>query len=52
MEVGHSGQNVALQAVSMGLGTVMIGAFQDDSVKTLLRLSADEIPLYLIPVGR
>lgn len=52
MEVGHAGQNVALQAVSLGLGTVMIGAFQDDSVKSLLRLSADEIPLYLIPVGR
>ncbi len=52
MEAGHSAQNIALQAVSISLGTVMIGAFQDDSVKNLLHLSPGEIPLYLIPVGR
>ncbi len=52
MEAGHAAQNVALQAVSLGLGSVMIGAFQDDAVKKLMRLPEAETPLYLIPVGR
>ncbi len=50
MEAGHAGQNIALMAVSMGLGTVMIGAFSDNMVKAILEIQED--PLYLIPVGR
>ena len=30
MEVGHAAQNIYLQAVALGLGTVVIGAFHDD----------------------
>jgi SagB-type dehydrogenase family enzyme len=52
MEVGHAGQNVSLQAISLGLGTVMVGAFDDQKVKRLLQMPDDEQPLYLIPVGR
>ncbi len=51
MEAGHAAQNVYLQAVSLGLGTVVIGAFQDDRVKKVLGLSAHEEPLYLMPIG-
>lgn len=51
MEAGHIGQNVSLQAVSLGLGTVMVGAFDDSGVKGALGLPDGEIPLYLIPVG-
>ncbi len=51
IEVGHAAQNVLLQAVSLGLGAVPIGAFQDDRVQKALRLPADHVPLYLIPVG-
>jgi SagB-type dehydrogenase family enzyme len=52
MEVGHLGQNVHLQAVALGLGTVVIGAFRDDQVKEILNLPKDEQPLYIMPVGR
>jgi len=50
MEAGHIGQNVALQAVARGLGTVMIGAFNDSGVQRLLGTVYS--PLYIIPVGR
>jgi len=49
MEAGHAGQNIALKAVEMGLGTVMIGAFKDSRVKEVLGIAED--PLYVILVG-
>jgi len=52
MEVGHSAQNICLQAVSLGLGTVPIGAFHGDKVKKILNCEADEEPLYILPVGK
>ena len=52
MEIGHAAQNVCLQAVAMGMGTVVIGAFRDDEVKLIADLAADEEPTYFIPVGR
>ena len=51
IEVGHAGQNLLLQAVSLGLGGVPMGAFQDAEVKKLLHLPEGEHPLYIIPVG-
>uniref|UniRef100_A0A7C6A9Z0 SagB/ThcOx family dehydrogenase n=1 Tax=candidate division WOR-3 bacterium TaxID=2052148 RepID=A0A7C6A9Z0_UNCW3 len=50
MEVGHVGQNIHLQCETMGLGTVMVGAFSDERVKEILGVKAE--PLYIIPVGR
>ena len=52
MEVGAAAQNVALQAVPLGLGAVYIGAFGDDRISEVLRLRSDEKPLTLLPVGR
>jgi SagB-type dehydrogenase family enzyme len=52
MEAGHAAQNVLLEAVSLGLGAVPVGAFGDDDVAELLGLPADHEPLYLIAVGR
>jgi SagB-type dehydrogenase family enzyme len=52
MEAGHAAQNVYLQTVSLGLGTVVIGAFQDEEVKRLLKMGDRESPLYIMPVGK
>jgi len=51
MEIGHSAQNVYLQAEALGLGTCAIGAFADDRVRQILGLPDDEEPLYLMPIG-
>ena len=52
MEVGHAAQNVCLVAESLGIGTVVIGAFDDEYVKRVLRMGEDESPLALLPLGR
>ena len=52
MEAGHAAQNIYLQAFSLELGTVTIGAFDDDGVKRVLRLPDNEEPLYIMPVGK
>lgn len=51
LEAGHAAQNVLLQAVTLGLGAVPVGAFTDREVSALLRLPDGEEPLYLIAVG-
>jgi nitroreductase len=44
------GQNLYLQAEALGLGTVAVGAFEDDDVRRILGIREDV--LYLFPVGR
>lgn len=51
MDIGHSGQNVYLQVEALGLGTCAIGAFDDERVRSVLELPAEEHPLYMMPVG-
>lgn len=52
MEAGHSGQNALLQAVALGLAAAPVGALEDEAVRAVVGLPADEQPLYLIAVGR
>ncbi|MEP0766405.1 MAG: SagB/ThcOx family dehydrogenase [Fimbriimonadia bacterium] len=52
MEAGHVGQNLALQAVALGLGSVCIGGYDDSEVRRALMLPDEEVPLYIIPIGR
>jgi len=52
MEAGHAAQNLCLQATSMGLATVVVGAFLDERVAEILDLPRNEQPLYIVPVGR
>lgn len=49
MESGGAAQHISLQAASLGLGSVIIGAFEDEKVSLLLEIP--EAPLLLIPVG-
>jgi SagB-type dehydrogenase family enzyme len=51
IEAGHIAQNIHLQAVALGLGSVPIGAFSDEQIKNALSLPADNEPLYIIAVG-
>lgn len=51
MEVGHAAQNLLLEAVSLGLAGVPVGAFSDDEVAGILELPGTERVVYLIPVG-
>ena len=52
LEAGCAAQNAALQAVALGLGTCVIGAFAEDTVAELLRLRPGERPLALMSFGR
>jgi len=52
MEAGHVAQNIQLQAVALGLGSVVVGAFDDGRVKTLINLAESDQPLSIVPVGR
>lgn len=51
LEAGHTAENIELQAVALGLGSVSVGAFKEKEVKKLLKLPENEIPIYIISVG-
>lgn len=52
MEVGLAGQNIHLQAETLALGAVMVGAFYEEKVGKLLEVPSAEVVLALMPVGR
>ena len=51
MDLGHSAQNIYLQAEALNLGTCAVGAFIDEKVAEVLQLQEEEKPLYIMPVG-
>ena len=51
LEAGHAAQNVYLLGVELGIGTCAVGAFDDEEVKKVLKLPANEEPLYILPLG-
>ena len=52
IEVGHVGQNISLQSVSLGIGTVVVGAFVAKDLQKALNLPENEIPFVIMPLGR
>lgn len=51
MEAGHAAQNIHLQAESLGLGSVAVGAFDDASVSSVLSLPANLESVYMVTIG-
>jgi len=51
MEAGHIAQNIQLQAVSLGLGSVTVGGFNTKEVRNVCKLTRTLEPLYIICVG-
>lgn len=53
MEAGHISQNIYLQSISLGLGSVSVGAFLDEKVNQLIGVDGHtEGAIYLHAVGR
>ena len=51
MEAGAVSQNIHLEAVEKELGTVIIGAFDDEKIQSLFNI--DELkPLCIMPIGK
>ena len=51
LEAGHVAQNLLLEAVPLGLAGVPVGSFDDRSVAQAVGLPAEEVPVYLVPIG-
>ncbi len=52
IEAGHAAQNVFLEATALGLGTVTVGAFEDEQVKRVGALPEHHDPIYMMAAGR
>jgi SagB-type dehydrogenase family enzyme len=50
IEVGHAAQNLCLQAQSLGVGVVPIGAFLDEDVRRFI--GEDGEPFYILSAGK
>jgi SagB-type dehydrogenase family enzyme len=50
-ESGHAGENAFLQAVALGIGAVVMGAFGEGAVRKVIGVGPDEKPLCVLPIG-
>ena len=52
LDAGHIAENLALAAVSLGLGACQIGALFDDEINTILGVDGqEETAIYMSVVG-
>ena len=52
MDLGHSAENVYLQAYALKIGTCAVGAFTDLWLKKAFGMTRAEEPLYIMPLGK
>ncbi len=52
IEAGHLSQNVYLQAESLNLLTVAVGAFNEEDIKEIVKMERKETPIYIMPIGK
>jgi len=51
LDAGHLGMNIYIVSTALGLGTVCVGAFEDDPINKVLNLSRYEFVLAIYPIG-
>jgi SagB-type dehydrogenase family enzyme len=51
IEVGCASENLMLMAVALNLGSVMVGAYDDDRVRDIAELPKGSVPLAIVSVG-
>jgi len=51
MEMGHSAQNLLLQAAALGLGAVPVGSLRGGDARKILDLPEELAAQYVVPVG-
>jgi nitroreductase len=52
LEAGAASENLFLRAVTMGLGTVTIGGFKDEDLRSVPGLGPAEQPTHSMSAGR
>lgn len=52
IEAGAAAENLLLEVVSLGLGATYTASFDENRIKELLKLSEEETPIGVLPVGR
>ena len=52
MDLGHSAENVYLEAYALKIGTCAVGAFTDLWLKKAVGMTRAEEPLYIMPLGK
>jgi len=52
LDLGHSAENVYLQATALGLGTCAVGGFVAVQVSSVIKMPANEKTVYIMPVGK
>ena len=51
LEAGHTAQNVHLQGIALGIGSVPTGGSVDTDVQKALDIPEDQQPIYIIAAG-
>jgi len=52
LEAGHIGQNISLLSAKYHIGCCAIGGYVDQTICQVLDLTKDEIPLYVLALGK